>query len=517
MKFDQVLYNGTIITMDETLSKKTWIAVKDGKIAALGEGEAYEKDADELIDLEGATVLPGLFDCHNHVPLAGLCLNSVDLSDAASIEEVLKRMEKACTEADEGEYVYGMNYVPQAIKETRYPTAKELDEICHGHLITIFAATLHGCCCNSAGMKIAQVPENLPGVEKINGEPTGVYTSDESSFFATSKILGSLSDDQLWQFIADCVEYGASQGLSNIHGLFGQFVEGDRDMKLFMERGESLPMGMTAFYQTWDVNKAKEMGLPRVGGCLTLDGAAFEYTLSLIHIYLPAVSGFLIEKEVKFLGEALENPKRPFVAIMGGAKVGDKIPVIENLMKKVDTLVIGGGMSYTFFKAMGLEIGTSILDEESIQLAGQLMKQAEDAGVKLLLPVDVVCAKEFDNHSPKTICDRESIPADQMGMDIGPKSAEQIRAELEQAGTVVWNGPMGVFEMPNFAEGTKQVAESLAGSNAVTIIGGGDSAAAVEQFGYGDKMTHISTGGGASLEFLEGKALPGIEVLEEKQ
>ncbi len=233
--------------------------------------------------------------------------------------------------------------------------------------------------------------------------------------------------------------------------------------------------------------------------------------------YLPAVSGFLIEKEVKFLGEALENPKRPFVAIMGGAKVGDKIPVIENLMKKVDTLVIGGGMSYTFFKAMGLEIGTSILDEESIQLAGQLMKQAEDAGVKLLLPVDVVCAKEFDNHSPKTICDRESIPADQMGMDIGPKSAEQIRAELEQAGTVVWNGPMGVFEMPNFAEGTKQVAESLAGSNAVTIIGGGDSAAAVEQFGYGDKMTHISTGGGASLEFLEGKALPGIEVLEEKQ
>ncbi len=299
MKFDQVLYNGTIITMDETLSKKTWIAVKDGKIAALGEGEAYEKDADELIDLEGATVLPGLFDCHNHVPLAGLCLNSVDLSDAGSIEEVLKRMEKACTEADEGEYVYGMNYVPQAIKETRYPTAKELDEICHGHLITIFAATLHGCCCNSAGMKIAQVSENLPGVEKINGEPTGVYTSDESSFFATSKILGSLSDDQLWQFIADCVEYGASQGLSNIHGLFGQFVEGDRDMKLFMERGESLPMGMTAFYQTWDVNKAKEMGLPRVGGCLTLDGAAFEYTMANFEPYVtaPALRGVLYHND----------------------------------------------------------------------------------------------------------------------------------------------------------------------------------------------------------------------------
>ena len=233
--------------------------------------------------------------------------------------------------------------------------------------------------------------------------------------------------------------------------------------------------------------------------------------------YLPAVSGFLIEKEVKFLGDALENPQRPFVAIMGGAKVGDKIPVIENLLKKVDTLIIGGGMSYTFFKSMGLEIGTSILDEESVELAGELMKKAESAGVKMLLPIDVVCAKEFDNNSEKIVCDRENIPADRMGMDIGPKTAQLIREELLQAKTVVWNGPMGVFEMPNFAEGTKQVAESLAESDAVSIIGGGDSAAAVQQFGYGDKMTHISTGGGASLEFLEGKVLPGIAVLEEKE
>ncbi len=233
--------------------------------------------------------------------------------------------------------------------------------------------------------------------------------------------------------------------------------------------------------------------------------------------YLPAVSGFLIEKEVKFLGDALENPQRPFVAIMGGAKVGDKIPVIENLLKKVDTLIIGGGMSYTFFKSMGLEIGTSILDEESVELAGELMKKAESVGVKMLLPIDVVCAKEFDNNSEKIVCDRENIPADRMGMDIGPKTARQIREELLQAKTVVWNGPMGVFEMPNFAEGTKQVAESLAESDAVSIIGGGDSAAAVQQFGYGDKMTHISTGGGASLEFLEGKVLPGIAVLEEKE
>lgn len=232
--------------------------------------------------------------------------------------------------------------------------------------------------------------------------------------------------------------------------------------------------------------------------------------------YLPAVSGFLIEKEVKFLGEALEHPKRPFVAIMGGAKVGDKIPVIENLLKKVDALVIGGGMSYTFFKAMGMEIGKSILDAESLELAGQLIKRAETAGVKLILPVDVVCAKEFDNDSEVTTCGWDEIPEDRMGMDIGSKSVQLISEELKKAKTVVWNGPMGVFEMSNFAQGTKAVAESLANSSAITIIGGGDSAAAVEQFGYGDKMTHISTGGGASLEFLEGKTLPGIAVLEEK-
>ena len=232
--------------------------------------------------------------------------------------------------------------------------------------------------------------------------------------------------------------------------------------------------------------------------------------------YMPSVSGFLIEKEVKFLGDALEDPQRPFLAIMGGAKVGDKIPVIENLLKKVDSLIIGGGMSYTFFKAMGYEIGKSILDEESIDLAKELMKKAEDAGVKLLLPVDTVCAKEFDNDSESGVFDRDSIPVDMMGMDIGPKTVELYKTAIAEAKTVVWNGPAGVFEMPNFAAGTKAIAEALASSGAVTIIGGGDSAAAVEQFGLADKMTHISTGGGASLEFLEGKDLPGISCLEEK-
>ncbi|MCI6821139.1 MAG: phosphoglycerate kinase [Clostridiales bacterium] len=232
--------------------------------------------------------------------------------------------------------------------------------------------------------------------------------------------------------------------------------------------------------------------------------------------YMPAVSGFLIEKEIKFLGDVLEDPERPFVAIMGGAKVGDKIPVIENLMKKVDSLIIGGGMSYTFFKAMGYEIGKSILDEESTGLAGELMKKAEAAGVQLLLPVDTVCAREFSNDSEKAVFDRDSIPEDMMGMDIGPKTIELYKDCISKAKTIVWNGPAGVFEMPSFEAGTKAIAQALAESDATTVIGGGDSAAAVEQFGFADKMTHISTGGGASLEFLEGKELPGVACLEDK-
>ena len=232
--------------------------------------------------------------------------------------------------------------------------------------------------------------------------------------------------------------------------------------------------------------------------------------------YMPSVSGFLIEKEVKFLGEALENPERPFLAIMGGAKVGDKIPVIENLLKKVDSLIIAGGMSYTFFKAMGYEIGTSILDEESIDLAKDIMAKAKASDVRLLLPVDTVCAEKFDNDSPRGVYDREKIPADMMGMDIGPKTVELYKEAIAEAKTIVWNGPAGVFEMPNFAAGTRTIAEAMAESDAVTIVGGGDSAAAAEQFGCADKMTHISTGGGASLEFLEGKELPGIACLEDK-
>ena len=232
--------------------------------------------------------------------------------------------------------------------------------------------------------------------------------------------------------------------------------------------------------------------------------------------YLPCVSGFLIEKEVKFLGSALQNPQRPFVAIMGGAKVGDKIKVIENLLTKVDTLIIGGGMSYTFYKAMGLEIGKSILDADNIDLAKMLLEKATSLNVKLLLPVDIVCADEFSNDAKYQTYSRDQFPSDMMGLDIGEETVKLYSEEIAKAKTVVWNGPMGVFEMENFAKGTKAIAEALATSDATTIIGGGDSAAAVEQFGLADKMSHISTGGGASLEFLEGKILPGISIIEEK-
>ncbi|MBE6036406.1 MAG: phosphoglycerate kinase [Clostridiales bacterium] len=232
--------------------------------------------------------------------------------------------------------------------------------------------------------------------------------------------------------------------------------------------------------------------------------------------YLPAVSGFLIEKEVKFLGDAVENPERPFLAILGGAKVSDKIPVIENLLNKVDSLIIGGGMSYTFQKALGHEVGKSLLQEEMVPLAKELMAKAEAKGVKLLLPVDVKTIAEFSNDAEIIIVPVDQIPAEREGVDIGPETVKLFREEILKAKTIVWNGPMGVFEMSNFAGGTRGVAEAMVECDGVTIIGGGDSAAAVQQFGLDDKMTHISTGGGASLEFLEGKVLPGVAVLEDK-
>ena len=234
----------------------------------------------------------------------------------------------------------------------------------------------------------------------------------------------------------------------------------------------------------------------------------------------PCVAGYLIGKELSIMGKALENADRPFVAILGGAKVADKLNVIENLLEKVDTLIIGGGMAFTFLKAKGLEVGNSLLDETKIEYCQNMLKKAEEKGVKLLLPIDTVCVKAFpdpiDAAVETVVVDCDKIPADMEGCDIGPKSAALFAETVKSAKTVIWNGPMGVFENPTLAAGTLAVAKALAESEAITIIGGGDSAAAVEQMGLGDKMTHISTGGGASLEFLEGKTLPGVACLDEK-
>src|SRR5690625_3126921 len=231
---------------------------------------------------------------------------------------------------------------------------------------------------------------------------------------------------------------------------------------------------------------------------------------------LPSAVGFLVEKEISIMGKALEDAERPFVSILGGAKVSDKIGVIENLLDKVDTILIGGGMAYTFLKAQGYEIGQSLLEEDKIDLAKELLDKAKSKGVELLLPVDVVAAKEFKNDTEIKTVDIDKIPADMMGLDIGPKTIDLFSDVIAKAKTVIWNGPTGVFEMENFSKGTYAVAKAMAESAATTIVGGGDSAAAVEKAGYKDKISHVSTGGGASLELLEGKILPGIDAISNR-
>ncbi len=231
--------------------------------------------------------------------------------------------------------------------------------------------------------------------------------------------------------------------------------------------------------------------------------------------------GYLMNKEIEFLGNAVENPERPFVAVLGGAKVADKLNVISNLLEKCDTLIIGGGMAYTFLKAQGKEVGTSLVDDEKIDYCKDMIAKAEKNGKKLLLPIDTTIAKAFpdpiDAPIDVQVVDSDKIPADMMGLDIGDKTMKLFADEVKSAKTVVWNGPMGVFEMSNFANGTKQVAKAIAETDCVSIIGGGDSAAAIKQLGFADKVTHVSTGGGASLEFLEGKVLPGIDCLDDKE
>ena len=239
-----------------------------------------------------------------------------------------------------------------------------------------------------------------------------------------------------------------------------------------------------------------------------------------IPTHIPSAAGFLIEKELKFLGDAVENPVRPFVGILGGAKVADKLKVISNLLEKCDTLIIGGGMAYTFLKAQGKEVGKSLVDDESLEYCKEMMAKAEQLGKKLLLPIDTVVCDAFpdpiDGPVDTQVVASDAIPADKEGLDIGPKTAEIFANEVKNAKTVVWNGPMGVFENPTLAAGTNAVAKALAETDGTTIIGGGDSAAAIKQLGYADKVSHVSTGGGASLEFLEGNGLPGVDIINEK-
>ena len=235
-----------------------------------------------------------------------------------------------------------------------------------------------------------------------------------------------------------------------------------------------------------------------------------------VSTYLPSAVGFLVEKEISIIGKALENPERPFVAILGGAKVSDKIGVIENLIEKVDTILICGGMAYTFYKAKGYSIGTSLLEADKVDLAKGLMEKAANKNVKLVLPQDNVVAKEFKNDTDFKTVDSDSIPDDMQGLDIGEKTIKEFTEIIKEAKTIIWNGPAGVFEMDNFSKGTFAIAQAMADSNGTTIIGGGDSAAAVEKAGLADKITHVSTGGGASLELLEGKVLPGIAAISER-
>lgn len=232
--------------------------------------------------------------------------------------------------------------------------------------------------------------------------------------------------------------------------------------------------------------------------------------------FLPSAVGFLVEKEISIMGKALSNPERPFVAILGGAKVSDKITVIENLIEKVDSIIIGGGMVFTFLKSLGYSVGKSLLEDDKVDFAKELIEKAKSKNVKILLPIDVVVSKEFSNDSEFKIVNIDSIGDDYMGLDIGEKTVKLFSDEINNAKTVVWNGPMGVFEMSNFAKGTFEIAKAIAESEAISIIGGGDSASAAEKSGYKDKITHISTGGGASLEFLEGKILPGIDSIDNK-
>jgi phosphoglycerate kinase len=330
------------------------------------------------------------------------------------------------------------------------------------------------------------------------GRPKGQRTP-EFSLRPVAERLSQLLGRPV-QFFEDCIGAAVEQGVYQLPPNAVALLENVR------------------FYSQEEANDPEfARALARLGEIYVNDAfgsahRAHASTEGVAH-YLPAVAGLLMEKELRYLGQALGNPERPFVAILGGAKVHDKIGVIQNLLPKVDRLLIGGGMAFTFLKAQGYEIGKSLLDAESIEFAAQMLRHASD---KIALPIDVVAAPALEPHAPVQTVPVSAIPADQMGLDIGPETARAFGETVKSARTVVWNGPLGAFETPPFEQGTRAVLQALAESGAVSILGGGDTAAAAEQLSFADKMTHISTGGGASLEFLEGRLLPGVAVLQDK-
>jgi phosphoglycerate kinase len=354
----------------------------------------------------------------------------------------------------------------------------------------------------------------LPTIENLSGRGAKVILV---SHFGRPK--GSVNPKYRMDNIARRLQELAGKEVVKVDDCIGPEVQ---KAVAALPEGGLLLLENVRFYKEEEANEAgfaqklAELADIYVNDAFGTAHRAHASTAGVAAYLQPAVAGFLMEKEIRIMGKALANPERPFVAILGGAKVADKLGVITNLLEKVDSLLIGGGMAYTFLKAKGLEIGRSLLDPERLDFCREMIAAAEKRGIKLLLPRDVVAADAIKNPSVVKVVSAEAIPADLYGLDIGPEAVKEYTAEIKQARTVIWNGPMGVFEEPQFANGTKEIANALAASQGTTIIGGGDSAAAVEHFGLADKMTHISTGGGASLEFLEGKELPGVAVLTDK-
>lgn len=336
------------------------------------------------------------------------------------------------------------------------------------------------------------------------GKPKGEPKKELSLEPVAKRLSELLNKEVLFAADNEVVGQNAKKAVENMDNGDIILLQNTRYRKEETKNEESFSKELASFADIF-VNDA--FGTAHRAHCSTVGVTEFVKT---------SVCGYLIQKELKFLGNAVENPQRPFIAILGGAKVSDKINVINNLLEKVDTLIIGGGMSYTFQKAQGYTTGNSILEEDKMDYAKEMIKKAKEKGVKLLLPVDNIVAEKFAEDAEAITTKDQNIKDGYMGLDIGPKTSKLYAEEVKRAKTVVWNGPMGVFEFEKFANGTIEVAKTMAESEATTIIGGGDSAAAVNQLGFGDKMTHISTGGGASLEFLEGKKLPGIEALNDK-